>query len=169
VNKSEITKLIAICSINYRNFPEAGKEQMLIELWQNMLQDVDFHTAEFAVKKFMSESVFPPTIADIRQRIADITRPRRVSPIEAWGNVTKVIRKYGSYNEQKALDELDTMTRRTVQYFGYRELCISENPMVDRAHFLKMYESMTERENKNNLLSPALQEVFNEIETKRLT
>jgi hypothetical protein len=83
--------------------------------------------------------------------------------------VTKVIRKYGSYNEQKALDELDTMTRRTVQYFGYRELCISENPMVDRAHFLKMYESMTERENKNNLLSPALQEVFNEIETKRLT
>lgn len=166
MTKTEIIKLIGICSVNYRNFPEAGKEEMLIELWHTMLDDVSFQIAEIAIKKYISESVFPPTIADIRQRIADVTKPRTVSPIEAWGNVTNVIRKYGSYNESKALDELDTLTRRAVQYFGYRELCLSENVMADRAHFLKMFESLAERENKNNLLNGAIREVFAELEGK---
>jgi hypothetical protein len=166
MDKTDVIKLVGICSVNYRNFPEAGKEALLIDLWANMLSDVTYQIAEIAIKKYMSESVFPPTIADIRQRIAEVTKPRTVTPIEAWGNVTAVIRKYGSYNETKALEELDQLTRRAVQYFGYRELCLSENVMVDRAHFLKMFESLAERENKNNLLHPALQEVFTELEGK---
>lgn len=169
MNKADITKLIALCSINYKNFPEVGKEEMLIELWNNMLEDVPYELGEVAIKKYISESVYPPTIADIRQRVADISKPRVTPSIEAWGNVTKVIRKYGSYNEAKALAELDDLTRKTVEYFGYRDLCISENGMADRAHFLKTYETMAERVTKENLLSPKLTNYIESAQIKRLT
>lgn len=169
MEKKEVIKLIGVLSANYRNFPEANKEQMTIELWNNMLEDVPYELGEVAIKKYISESVYPPTIADVRQRVADISKPRVTSSIEAWGNVTKVIRKYGSYNEAKALAELDDLTRKTVEYFGYRDLCISENGMADRAHFLKTYETMAERVTKENLLSPKLTNYIESAQIKRLT
>lgn len=168
MTKTEVIKIIGILSANYRNFPEQGKEQITIELWNTMLEDVTYEVAEIAIKKFLSESSYPPTIADIRQQVAEILKPRVTPAIEAWGNVTKVIRKYGSYNEQKALDELDDLTRKTVQYFGYRDLCISENAMADRAHFLKTYETMAERVTKENLLSPKIANYLDSVQIKRL-
>ena len=165
MRKSEIVKLIGICSVNYRNFPEQGKEEMLVELWVNMLDDIEFEVAEIAIKRHLSKSVFPPTIADIRQHIADLKYSKHPTPLEAWGKVTEVIRKYGSYRESDAMRELEGLTRKAVEYFGYRDLCISENVMADRAHFLKTYENLITRENENNKLSPLLQESLLKIGT----
>jgi hypothetical protein len=46
--------------------------------------------------------------------------------------------------------------RLAVKRMGWRELCMSENNMADRAHFLRIYETMEKRTKEDNLLPVAL-------------
>jgi hypothetical protein len=62
-----------MCSANYRNWPEKGKEEDVISLWNILFSDVDFSLLRAAVQKHMMESTYPPTIADIREQIARIS------------------------------------------------------------------------------------------------
>ncbi|WP_028609211.1 replicative helicase loader/inhibitor [Paenibacillus harenae] len=165
MKRAEIIKLVGICSLNYRNWPEAGKEEALISLWETMLDDIDYEIGRIVIKKFMSESVYPPTIADIRARIADVTTVRSKPGIEAWGDVKLAIRKYGSYNEKKAMDSLTGVTRKVVDSIGFRTLCLSENEMADRAHFLKVYDTMQKREREDALLMPELRDSMTRIQS----
>lgn len=160
MKQTEIIKLISLCSTNYRNWPEDGKEKALIDLWTTMLSDVDFEIAQAAVQKYMAESVYPPTVADIRARVADITVFREKTGIEAWGDVKDAIRKFGSYNEKKAMDSLTGVTRKVVQGIGFRTLCLSEDEMADRAHFLKVYDVLAKRERDDQLLLPQTKQLM---------
>lgn len=167
MKRADIIKLIGLCSINYRNWPEAGKEEMVVSLWETMLSDVDFEIAVMAVQKYMLESVYPPTVADIRSRVTDFTIPREKTGIEAWGEVKEAIRKYGSYNEQKAMDSLRGPARKVVEHIGFRTLCLSENEMADRAHFLKVYDTVAKREREDALLLPQMRSTLNQLQDNR--
>ena len=46
--------------------------------------------------------------------------------------------------------------RLVVQRMGWRDLCTSENGMADRAHFLRIYETMEKRISEDNLLPAPL-------------
>jgi hypothetical protein len=150
----EVVKLVGICSAAYSRWPEAGKEEAVISLWENMFSDVDYETCAWAVKRFISESVYPPTVADIRSRIADMTVIQGKTGIEAWGDVKAAIRKFGSYREKDAMDWLDGSTRKVVEAIGFKTLCMSENEMADRAHFLKVYDTLEKRQREDALMLP---------------
>jgi hypothetical protein len=168
VKQSDVIKLIGLCSLNYKNFPESGKIEALTELWTKMLSDTSFEIAQVAIEKFLSESVYPPTIADIRQRVADITVIPEKTGIEAWGDVKQAIRQYGSYNEKRAMDSLMGVTRKVVEAVGFRTLCMSENEMADRAHFLKVYDNLAKREQEDSKLLLSTKESMQRIQTQRL-
>lgn len=164
MKKTDILKAIGLCSVNYKNFPEAGKEEMLVELWQSMLDDIPYTILEMAIKRHMSISVFPPTIADIRKQISELNAKNNFpTSIEAWSQVKHVIQRYGSYNEAKAMSELSGIVKKSVEYFGYRELCLSENEMADRAHFLRTYEQLVDRAKENSRLTLSLKDNINDI------
>src|SRR5690625_6588252 len=99
MNKTEIIKLIRVLSANYRNFPEQGKEQDTVMLWESMLDDMDYDTGRAAVKAHIARSPFPPTIADIRDSAVMLSNHDSMDAIEAWGEIVKAIRKYGFYNQ----------------------------------------------------------------------
>lgn len=155
MKQTEVIKLIGICSANYRNWPEESKAEPMLALWTKMLSDTEYFIAEAAVEKYLAESIYPPTIADIRTRIADLTVFREKTAIEAWGDVGEAIRKYGSYNEKKAMDSLTGVTHKVVKAIGYKELCLSENEMADRAHFLKVYDTLAARVREDALMLPS--------------
>ena len=167
MQKIDVMKLIGIMSINYRNWPEAGKEDALITLWTKMLADVTYDVVEAAVEKYMSESIYPPTIADIRARIADITIIREKTGIEAWGDVKHAIRKYGTYREADAMKYLGGVAQKVVEAIGFRTLCMSENEMADRAHFLKVYDVMAYRERQDALLPDSTRAIMNRLQGER--
>lgn len=149
MDKKQFMYLIAALKSNYRNFGVDSKEQL--EFWYDMLKDLDYALAETAVKKLISESAFPPTIADIRKSASE-TKEELPTASDAWGEVIKAIRDYGSYREEDAMNSLSDITRMVVKSIGFRELCYSENQMADRAHFMKMYTAMTDRIAKERVL-----------------
>lgn len=168
MKQTEVIKLIGICSSNYKNWPEPDKAEMMLALWTKMLSDTEYFVAEAAIEKFLAESVYPPTIADIRARIADLTVFREKTAIEAWGDVCQAIRKYGYYQQKEAMDSLSAVTAKVVRSLGYSTLCMSDNEMADRAHFLKVYDTLAKREREDALMLQSTKDIIHKLHGDRM-
>lgn len=152
MTKPEVIKLLAIIAAAYPNMKEVNEVQ--INIWYDCLKDIDVKVALTAIKKHILESTFPPSIADIRKQVAEITMPEtaKLDGTTAWGEVLKAIKEYGYYREEEALANMSPMTAKVVKYMGWREICLSEQPDVIRGQFLKMYEILSNREKQDRLL-----------------
>lgn len=137
--------------------------QQAMELWYRELQDLPAKVAEAALRKWVSTNKWSPSIAEIREMTVSITEGDGLTWGEAWEQVVLAIRRYGSYRPQEALDSLDPLTRRCVQNLGYRELCMSENPMADRANFRMIFETLSQRKKTEQQLALPLREIIDAL------
>lgn len=160
MKKTEIVQLLVVINAA---FPNMQVNEVMVDLWHELLGDIDFNLAKAAVKKILLESPYPPTIADIRKQVAEITTPKQIDPAEAWGEVERAIRYYGSYMEEEALASMSPAVARVVKYIGWREICLSEEPGVLRGQFLKMYQQLQERERKEALLPESLKNEIGQL------
>jgi hypothetical protein len=78
------------------------------------------------------------------------------------------VRKYGSYNKMEALESLDSLTRKCVESIGYTELCMSENIMVERAHFQKVFEVFAKREQTDKQIPLQLKQAISQMQLKSM-
>jgi hypothetical protein len=115
--------------------------QPIVAAWSIMLADLDPLVAKAAVIKVCRESQFFPSVAQIVAAAAELD-PRNEklpSAAEAWEEVEAQICAAGIY---KAPVFSCDLVRRAARAIGWLQLCGSENPAADRAHFLRLYESM---------------------------
>lgn len=127
-------------------------DKYAMKTWYRALSDLDYHVAENAVWEHISTSVFPPSIAEIREKCTARRSPMVTEWGEAWEEVLQVIRKYGSYREEEAVASLSRLTAIAVRRMGFKNLCQSENPVADRAHFQRIYEGMVKEEKRQTQL-----------------
>lgn len=128
------------------------------DVWYTMLSDLDYRSCMAALKEHMSVNKFAPTIAEIRERCSNITSAPLPDWSDAWENIMSVIRFYGMYREEEALQRMDAITRKCVKRLGFQNLCTSENITADRANFRMIYEQEQKAQKEFRQLSPALQE-----------
>ena len=142
--------------------------QQAMELWYREVQDIPFPVAEAALRKWVVTNKWSPSIADIREMTANIQHGEQMTWGEAWEKVLDVIRRYGTYGRREAMEQLDPLTRRCVENIGYVDLCLSENIMVERAHFQKIFEIYAKREITEKRLPNNLQKVIEGVRIKSL-
>ena len=116
------------------------------DLWFRQLQDVPYPVAEAVLAKWVATNKWSPSIADIRDSMAEIQNGGPADDWgEAWDQAMTAIRRFGSYDEDGALASLPPLTRETVRRLGYKSLCWSENQVADRANFRQVYEILSKR------------------------
>ena len=116
------------------------------DLWFRQLQDVPYPVAEAVLAKWVATNKWSPSIADIRDGVAEIQNGGPADDWgEAWDQAMTAIRRFGSYDEDGALASLPPLTRETVKRLGYKSLCWSENQVADRANFRQVYEILSKR------------------------
>lgn len=128
-------------------------DKYALKIWYRALEDLDYSVVENAVWEHISTSAFPPSIAEIREKCT-----ARLFPVvndwgRAWEEVQWAIRRYGSYREEEAIASMSRLTTVAVRRLGFLNLCQSENPVADRAHFQRIYEGML-KEEKNRTQLP---------------
>lgn len=137
-------------------------------IFQNENKDIVF----LAFQKHVLESVYPPKIADIENRIHEIKNFKyEKSAAEAWGEVMEAIHKYGYYGEDEAMDSFDDKTKIIVKALGWQELCDSPNIAIERGQFLKMWNNIEEVSKKNEkslTFSEKMKELIGGITKKQL-
>lgn len=159
MNLKEALKLVGWATAN---FPQLQERNMrpTAELWARMLADVSYATAEKALIKVLATARYFPAVAEIREAVADLTIGRPMTALEAWGLVCHAIQQHGSYREQEALDSLPPDVAAVVRRFGWKELCLSEEPGVIRGQFRRAWEEQSARWKEEAALPPQLAELI---------
>lgn len=164
MTKGEIAKLLAVLAASY---PRFESNDLKVQVWHEMLGDLDYSIASMAIKKLIMQNTFPPSIAEVRKAAIEMINPERVTSSEAWGEVTRAIRNFGYYREEEALANMSPITARVVRYMGWRDICLSEEPSgVLRGQFLKMYEQVANREVEERLLPSAFKDEVKQLAGK---
>lgn len=138
-----------------------------MELWFFQLQDIPYQVAEAGLNKWVSLNKWSPSIADIRQMTSEIEHGELPNWGEAWQEVSKAIRNYGSYRPKEAMDSLSPLTKKVVERMGYTNLCMSENPSHERANFRMIYENLAEREKKDAQMPNRLKLLINDMHMEK--
>ena len=140
------------------------KEAM--SLWYRSLSDIPYEAAEYALMKHVQVSKFIPTIAEIRDAASRVMYGEIPDWGEGWRQALNAIRHYGYYAEKEALASMDDLTRQTVLRLGYHELCMSEEPMQDRANFRMIYEQLARRAREDASLPAELKAMAERMRVK---
>ncbi len=131
------------------------------DLWFRQLQDIPFPVAEAILAKWVATNKWSPSIADIRDSMAEIQNGGPADDWgEAWDQAMTAIRRFGSYDEDGALASLPPLTRETVRRLGYKSLCWSENQVADRANFRQVYEILAKRKGETDKIPLPVRETL---------
>lgn len=141
-------------------------DQDAFNMWFALIGDLPYEVCSVAIKKYMLINKFPPTVAEIRELAAGIVNGDPLTWGESWERALNAVRRFGSYNKAAALESLDPLTRKCVDSIGYMQLCMSENIMVERAHFQKIFEIYAKREQTEKQLPPALQQAISRLQIR---
>lgn len=156
MTKAELAKLLAVLAASY---PKFEVDDLKVQVWHEMLRDLDYSVASMAIKKLIALNTFPPAIAEVRKAAAEITNPGLLlAPVEAWSEVQDHFRRTGSYRTPSFSNPL--IDKAVSAMGGWVELCRSEEPTgVTRAHFLRIYEGLAESEAERIKTTALLEQV----------
>ena len=168
VDKKEFGMFTAALKTYYPREDKLLPNQEAMELWYRQLQDIPYIVAETALNKWVATNKWSPSIADIRAMAVSITSGEPKQWSDGWEQVQKAIRNFGLYDVDGAMESFDDITRQAVKRLGFKELCMSENPMTDRANFRMIYEQIAEQKETEQMLPEALSTLIGNIRAKSL-
>ncbi len=137
----DVLKVLKLLGEVYPNYQLSGSA---VAIYVRMLSDLPAELIEQAALDHISRSTFFPTIAELRSAAFDILEAVQQNPsaYDAWRQVQMAIRCVGHVG-QPVWD--DPLTKKVVDDLGWRHLCLSENPIADRSHFIQAYQALVER------------------------
>jgi len=149
------------------SFPDKRFDGEVMWEFLNDLTDEQFIQAISKLCSSLKE-IYPGT--NVTALIREYALPSsRTLAGEAWGEVMREIMSTGSYGYPSFSDPL---IHKAVDCIGWREICMSEKLAIERAHFLKIYEQLSERENKEKtekqLTNKDIKELIDSITQKRI-
>ncbi|NLM85560.1 MAG: hypothetical protein GX171_02575 [Clostridiales bacterium] len=153
---AEVTKLVGLLVVaypSYDRFKDQDHIRSTVALWSQMFADDDFRLVQLALEKHIATSKWPPSIAELRDIMADIQQPGLLPVDEAWRAVTKLMgmheRLYGPTAEH-----LPGPIAQAVDTVGYDQLVElsraaaqgrSNKVGLDRVAFTQAYEAIRTR------------------------
>jgi hypothetical protein len=134
-------------------YPTFDLKPETIKVYVRLLEDLPDSLIEQAAIAHIASSTFFPTVAELRKAALVLLDGQNPLPtaLEAWSEVEEQVRRTGYLGKPSFSNPLIT---RTVSAIGWQNICRSENPVADRAHFLNGYAQLCERERNQMRLLP---------------
>jgi len=144
------------------HWPAWRPNDATIDATRRLLVDLPYNQVCAAVDQIAVEGAeFAPTGGMIRAKVVELFDPD-LPPCagEAWADVLYAIRTFGrnrrpSFTHSIVGAAVDALG-------GWAMLCASDNPVADRAHFLRIYEPLADRYRKRALYPPSVREALAE-------
>lgn len=164
MNREETKEILKVLRVGYPNFykelkkPEADE---IIDLWSTMFASEPVKIVIEAVKSLMCTLKFPPTIADVKEKISLITQPTQMSEMEAWQMVKSAI---NYYNAAQTFERLPPILRRIIGSPNQlREWAIMEAETVNsvvQSNFMRSYKAVAAREKEHAMLPESTKQMI---------
>lgn len=163
MTRSDAAKLMGIIVLaypNYDKFKDENQVKATVDLWATMFSEDDAGIVGLAVKKHIATNKWPPSVAELRELMLEMTAPDLIAPDQAWLAVSDFIKLHGEYLYVEERDCLPPLIARAVESIGYHNLyemncgsCRGSKPGMARTAFMNLYEQLYERE-RNRAMTP---------------
>ena len=161
MTKQEAAKLVAVMVAATAQGARLDGEAVtaMVDAYASLLSDLDYARCSAAVRALLQGQTWIPSVAEIRKVVLELERGPKRSGGEAWGAVVQAMKHEGAY-KFPGIDFkfVDPVTARCVEHLGWKELCLSENQVSDRARFIELYDNLAdraEREDRSPVLAAA--------------
>ncbi len=172
MNREETKAILAILKAGYPNFyKDMTKEDATntINLWATMFADDPAQVVAEAVKSLMCTLKYPPTIADVKEKIALITQPQQLTEMEAWRMVKSAI---SYYNATETFSRLPPILQKIVGSPNtLREWAQMEAETVDsviQSNFMRSYKVRAAQEKERAMLPESTRQMIAGITESRM-
>ena len=169
MTRDETKIIIAMIANGYSKHLMPSIDSHYINMWSSFFEDLSFQAVEAVTKKWLMTEKYPPSIADIRQGVTELSLDTKDAS-EAWQEVLGVIRKYGNYQKTEALEALSEETRVIVERFGYETFSLMETKEERTlyAQFRDAYNGAAKRKKTERQLPPELNNKLKMLSEKLL-
>lgn len=148
---------------NFDKFKDDSQVEGMVNMWATLFADDDSAIVGLAVKKHIMTSKWPPSVAEIREIMADITHPDLIPPDQAWTAVSDLIYAVGEHNHGEAQRSLPPLIAQTVDAIGWSTLYNlhcghhrGNKDGMDRVAFMDLYRPAYERAKADACCSASL-------------
>lgn len=167
MNAADIVQLVSVVKTLWPNWSTAptsqAELQSTIDTWSTMVCDLDSRVVAAAVQALASEGrEFPPPIGLIRKRAVEVAAKASGTSVpdvdQAWLEVQSAIQRHGFRGENRPPWSHPAVAG-IVESIGWRELCYSDNAEALRAHFMRMYGTVSARADVEQAMPPAVRQL----------
>jgi len=155
MNKQELASVLAYLSSAY---PSVNISKETATVYFDVLKDLPFELCRDEAKRLVKQSQWFPSASQIRRGVCREFGLLAPSTEEAWAEVTHQVKAVGIYGQT---DWGNAIVEEAVRTIGWREICMSENQGVLRAHFFKVYEKLASTLDANVIGAEDLSAVLN--------
>lgn len=172
MNRDETITILAVIKTAYPSFYKDSTDiDSAIDLWSVMFADDTPQDVTEAVRALICISKFPPSIAEIKEKIVRISRPQQMSEMEAWNLVLQAIQD-SNYHAQKRFDSLPEVIRKVIGSANQlREWAALDRDSVNtvlQSNFMRSYKVHVKNENELALMPRSTLEYIKEKNIKML-
>lgn len=173
MTRNEIVYIMSILKIAYpRFYANMTKEEaeQTVNLWAVMFEKDNARIVTEAVKSMIVTLKFPPTIADIKEKVNLITQPQGMTEMEAWNLVLHGI-KDSSYNAQKWFDSYPEVIQKVIgsptQLREWGLMDATAVSSVVQSNFMRSYSAKVRQEREYTMLPESTKALIDSISNGR--
>lgn len=170
MTREETIGILSILKASYPNFyKELTKKdaETTINLYTEIFSNTEANLVATAIKELIQHQIYPPTIADIKNKIYELTNPDDLNSSDLWEIFKKTIQKgyYGDISEfEKLPDSIKT-------YLGNNPRRINEIGMmesntlntVEKGIFMRQIEAIKDRVKSQKMMLPETRKYLNNV------
>lgn len=166
----ETVMILGMIKEAYRAFyKDISKEEAknAAKLWSTMFADDPAYIVTEAVKSLMCTLKYPPTIADVKEKIAAITHPQTMTEMEAWDRVRRAI---SYYNASENFANLPSILQKIVGSPNQlREWALMDMETINsivQSNFMRSYKARVVKEKEFAMLPQSTKQLIAELSQK---
>ncbi len=163
MTKQEVIEALTLIVMSYpASFKDESAVQAMSEVWYRIFRDDNPKLVALAIQKHISVSKWPPSIAEVREQMAELEHPEILPPDVAWCAVIDRIETDGQY-----LTDLERifplLVAKVLRTIGWSELCEIHRGEYgkylngqDKKAFMEIYKPAYERAREKAMLPQGL-------------
>ena len=169
--RDEVVQLLGLLKVAYPNFYKniTKKEaEQTISLYEDMFKNTNQAVVTVAVKELIGTLQYPPTIADIKNKIDEITTVKKL-PTELWEQLCKALKNSG-YHSVEEFEKLSPEVQAFVKSPNeLKNLGLMDSDVVHsviKGQFFRQIEVIQKREADDRKMLPEskkLREMISQI------
>ena len=150
-SKEVVAKVLVMLAAAY---PRQSIPKATNGVYAELLGDIDNDLLMTAAKQHAATSKWFPSVAELRGVALEMQARANGLPTaaEAWGEVMEQVRAHGYYGRPFFSHRL--IAQAVDGLGGWRSLCVGDNVVADRVHFLRIYESLAKRSQDTAAMLP---------------